>query len=199
MSKKSRKARRQRRKRRYARSQLDRMNQALGEFMTELGRVEFRMLLYMDLINEAPLEAMFEEYSEETFGGKIKVFKKWCENGGVPEQHKARYEEICQKLDELRTIRNMLVHAETWEGAFQGKPHQPYRVAIVEGNLDYLDDLEHAKHDDNVFNADRVREATRACIKLHVALKAMRDEPIAVAEPHIVEPDDSEWLTSSAA
>jgi hypothetical protein len=199
MSKKSRKAQRLRRKRRYARSQLDRMNQALGEFMTELGRIEFRMLLYMGLINEAPLEAMFECYSEETFGGKIKVFKKWCEHGGVPERHKVQYEKVCQDLNAILDTRNMLVHAETWEGAFQGKPYQPYRVAIVEGNLDYLDDLEHVEHGDNVFDIDRVREATKLCIRLHTTLKAMRDELIADAEPYVPEPEESAWPTSSAA
>ena len=197
MSKRTRKARR-RRRRRCGRAPLDRMNQALGEFMTELGRVEFRMLLYMEFIHEAPIEAMFKEYSEATFGGKIKVFKKWCEEAPVPENQKAQYQEVCQKLEALLDTRNMLVHAETWEGAFQGKPHQPYRVAIVEGNLEYLDDLERAEHGDNVFDIDRVRNATKECIWLHSRLKAMRDKPGLEKVLHAPEPDSSDWPASSS-
>lgn len=67
------------------------MHQALGEFLTEMGRVEFRMLLLMDLINEAPLEALFDEYSGRTFADKIKIFKKWWSSEACPmnsvEQH----------------------------------------------------------------------------------------------------------------
>ena len=106
---------------------------------------------------------------------------------------KPQYEKVCQDLKDLLDKRNMLVHAETWEGAFHGKPYQPYRVAIVEGNLDYLDDLEHAEHGDNVFGIDRVREATKACIRLNITLKAMRDELIADAEPQVPEPEESAW------
>src|SRR2546426_12091533 len=50
---------------------LDAMHQALGEFLTEMGRVEFRMLLLMEFLNEAPLEYLFDEYSGKTFGDKI--------------------------------------------------------------------------------------------------------------------------------
>ena len=45
---------------------LDDMHRALGEFLIELGRVEFTMLLYMDLINEAPIEHIFDEFTTAT-------------------------------------------------------------------------------------------------------------------------------------
>jgi hypothetical protein len=41
---------------RSALSPWDTMHQALGEFLTEMGRVEFRMLLLVDHISEPPLE-----------------------------------------------------------------------------------------------------------------------------------------------
>jgi hypothetical protein len=85
----------------------------------------------MDLINEAPLEALFDEYSGRTFADKIKIFKEWCDFGGVPDEHKATLQRLYKELDELRSIRNFLVHGETWEGAFKGKPRQPYRVGLV--------------------------------------------------------------------
>jgi hypothetical protein len=91
------------------------MHQALGEFLTEMGRVEFRMLLLMDLINEAPIEALFDEYSGNPFGTKIKTFKKWCDFGGVPDEQKAALQKVYNDLDELLPKRNFLVHGETWE------------------------------------------------------------------------------------
>lgn len=41
-------------------------------------------------------------------------------------------------------MRNFLIHGETWEGAFKGKPRQPYRVGLVKKNLEYLDEFERA-------------------------------------------------------
>jgi hypothetical protein len=68
------------------------------------------MLLLMDLINEAPLEALFDEYSGRTFADKIKIFKKWCDFGRVPDEHKPTLQRLYKELDDLRPIRNFLVH-----------------------------------------------------------------------------------------
>jgi hypothetical protein len=54
------------------------MNQALGEFLTVMGQVEFTMLMVVDLVSDAGIEALFDEYAAETFSGKIKWFRKWC-------------------------------------------------------------------------------------------------------------------------
>ena len=109
-----------------------------------MGRVEFRMLLLIDLINEAPLEGLFDEHSGQTFGDKIKIFKKWCDFGGVPDEHKSTLQCIYKELEDLRPMRNFLVHGETWEGAFRSKPPQPYRVGLVKEILEYLDEFERA-------------------------------------------------------
>lgn len=159
------------------------MHQALGEFLTEMGRVEFRMLLLMDLINEAPLEALFDEYSGRTFADKIKIFKKWCDFGGVPDEHKPTIQRIYKELEDLRPIRNFLVHGETWEGTFKGKPHQPYRVGLVKKNLEYLDEFERAEHGQNVFDIQQVRDATTRCAAIHWDLAALRDAIAATAVP----------------
>lgn len=159
------------------------MHQALGEFLTEMGRVEFKMLLLMDLINEAPLEALFDEYSGWTFADKIKIFKKWCDFGGVPDEHKAALQRLYNELDDLRPIRNFLVHGETWEGAFKGKPRQPYRVGLVKKNLEYLDEFERAEHGPNVFEVQQVRDATTRCAGIHRDLTELREAIAATAVP----------------
>jgi hypothetical protein len=47
------------------------MNQALGEFLTEMGRVEFTMLMVVHLVSDAGIEYLFDEYAGRTLGGKI--------------------------------------------------------------------------------------------------------------------------------
>lgn len=159
------------------------MHQALGEFLTEMGRVEFRMLLLMDLINEAPLEALFDEYSGRTFADKIKTFKKWCDFGRVPNEQKATLQRIYKELEDLRPVRNFLVHGETWDGAFKGKPRQAYRVGLVKKNLEYLDEFECAEHGPNVFDVEQVRAATKRCAEIHRDLSELRDAIAATAIP----------------
>jgi hypothetical protein len=195
MSRNSRKARRRRkwwrRLKSGARTSSDALHQALGQFLTEMGRVEFRTLLLMDLINEAPLEALFDEYSGRTFADKIKIFKKWCDFGGVPDEHKATLQRLCKKLDELRPIRNFLVHGETWEGAFKGKPRQPDRVGLVKKNLGHLDEFARAEHGSNVFDVQQVRDATRRCAGIHQELAELRDAIAATAVPFEEEVTDT--------
>jgi hypothetical protein len=61
-----------------AKSPLDEMNQALGEFLTEMGRLEFTMLMVVDLVSDPGIDYLFDEYAGKTFGGKIKWFNEWC-------------------------------------------------------------------------------------------------------------------------
>jgi hypothetical protein len=116
MSRKSRKAQRRRKwKRRLARavSPVGAMHQALGEFLTEMGRVEFQMLLLMEFLNEAPLEEIFAKITGKPFGEKIKSFKTWCDFSDVPNAQKLALHAIYKGLDELLPKRNFLVHGET--------------------------------------------------------------------------------------
>jgi hypothetical protein len=46
---------------------------------------------------------------------------------------------VYKKLDTLLPKRNFLLHGETWDGQFKGKPKQPYRVGIIKKDLDYID------------------------------------------------------------
>jgi hypothetical protein len=57
---------------------LDEFNKALGEFLTEIGRVEFNMLLVMDYFNDAGIEHLYDVYAPKTFGPKIDCMEAWC-------------------------------------------------------------------------------------------------------------------------
>ncbi len=149
------------------------MHQALGEFLTDMGRVEFEMLRLMDYLNEAPLEAMFDEYSTQTLFGKIKKFKEWCDFGAA-DKDKPALDRMYKSLDELLPKRNFLVHGETWEATFKGKPRQPYRVGLIKKRLEYLDEFEWGEHGPNVFDISQVREVARHCIRIITQLRSMR-------------------------
>jgi hypothetical protein len=184
MSKKSR-ADKQRRMRKCHRQRLhcrwaghpvnsaDVMHKALGEFLTEIGRLEFQMLLLMDLLNEAPIEAIFAETTGKPFGEKIKLFTEWCDHGAAP-WRKPALKAIYHQLDALLSKRNFIVHGETREGAFKGKPRQPYRVGLVKNNLEYLDEFDRGEHGPNIFDVAQVRAATEDCRKILNDIEAFR-------------------------
>jgi hypothetical protein len=155
---------------------LDDMHKALGEFLTELGRVEFTMLLVMDYLNEAPIEHLFDVYAPKTFGSKIDCFKSWCAFAAVSDEKKPTLQMVYRDLEALLPKRNYIIHGETWEGAFKGKPNQPYRVGVVKDNLDYLDEFGRAQHGDNVFDVQQLRDATKLCTKIRAALDTLRNK-----------------------
>jgi hypothetical protein len=149
------------------------MHQALGEFLTAMGRLEFRMLTYVDSLGgefDEPLESLFIDYAWRPFGKLISWFEDYCDHYDVLDEHK----NVIKLLNELLTKRNYIVHGATWEGAFAGGARKPYRVGIERDNVDYLDDFDHAKHGPNVFDAEQVRAATKFASNIVDALEDIR-------------------------
>jgi len=153
---------------------LDEFHKALGEFLTEDGRVEFTMLLVMDYFNEAGIEHLFDVYAPKTFGPKIDCMKAWCPASEFAELNKTIFEQVYKDLDELLPKRNYIIHGETWEGAFKDMPKQPYRVGVIKDNLEYLDEFERAKHGPNVFDLEQIVDATKLCRKILANLNKLR-------------------------
>jgi hypothetical protein len=176
MSKKARKAQR-RRKRRQARGRalkpIDHMNIALGEFLTACGEIEFKMILFANLISEPGIEAIFHDLSGP-FGPKIDAFKKWCDYSGVSDAKRPLLDRVYKKLDVLLPKRNFLVHGETWDGEFKGKPKQPYRVGIIKKDPDYIDQFDRGQHGENVFSIEQVRAVTKDCRDIAADLDVLR-------------------------
>jgi hypothetical protein len=128
----------------------------------------------LSLFNEAPIEHLFDVYAPKTFGLKIDCFKDWLPPSEVSDVKKPILQRVYKDLEELLPKRNYLIHGETWEGSFKGKPKQPYRVGVVKDNLDYLDEFDRAQHGPNVFDVEQVREATKLCKKIRADLDALR-------------------------
>jgi len=148
------------------------MHRALGEFLTECGRVEFLMIVFADYISEPGIERIFADLSG-AFGPKIAAFKKWCDFSGVSKDKKPILDRVYKKLDELLPKRNFLIHGETHEAAFKGKSKQPYRVGIIKKDLDYLDQFDRGEHGENIFDLEQVRTVTKLCREIAADLHTL--------------------------
>lgn len=158
----SKRARRRRRGKHQARNaNIDRMNRALGEFLTAQGRVELTMVLLLMLIRDEDYEWLFDEMSKRTFQQKIEFFKLYTgdDEQFTPENRILR-DQIYKDLDELLPKRNSIVHGETYEHQFDGRPKQPYRLGVIKKNIKYIEDFTMDKHGPNVFTVRGVKEAT---------------------------------------
>ncbi|WP_316202854.1 MULTISPECIES: hypothetical protein [unclassified Bradyrhizobium] len=166
---------------------------ALGSFLTEMGRLELRMLLVGAMISEEPMEYFFEDYAKLTFGPKITWVKERCAASDTMKNYKVELESIFAEMAVLLKKRNYLTHGETYEESFKGKPRAPYRVGVTKDNIDYLDDFDHAQHGDNVFSIQQVKDATALCVKIRNDLDAIKKVVVDNAEPHVEEANDSPW------
>jgi hypothetical protein len=167
--------------RRPAPGSTDEMHQVLGEFLTAMGRLEFRMLTYVDSLGgeyDEPLESLFVEWSWRPFGKLIEWFETYCEHYGVLDQHKP----VLEDMNELLPRRNYIVHGTTWSREVSPGRRKAYRVGIekhiveekVEHNVDWIDDFKHGKDGPNVFDVEQVRTATTFASNIVDALEAIQ-------------------------
>jgi hypothetical protein len=192
MAKKGRRAQRRRKQRRRAVKPLDRMHMALGNFLTEMGRLELKMLLLGEMISEEPMEYLFEGYAKLTFGPKTDWLKKRCAKSEPMKKYKAELDRIYTEMDGLLKKRNYLTHGETYEESFKGRPRAPYRVGVTKDNVEYLDDFDHAQHGDNVFDTQQVKDATNVCVQIRESIEAVRQDLSDNAIPY-EESGDIDW------
>ncbi|MCA6101003.1 hypothetical protein [Bradyrhizobium australafricanum] len=171
---------------------------ALGNFLTEMGRLEFSMLLLGEMVSKEPMEYLFEDYAERPFGKKIPWFEERCNASEALKQYKSELTQIYADMRTLKTKRNYLVHGETYEASFKRRPRAPYRVGVTPDNVEYLDDFDHQQHGENVFDIEQVKAAMAQCAKLKDQVVRIRAEVIANAEPHEEEGEDS-WPPPAAA
>jgi hypothetical protein len=97
-----------------------------------------------------------------------------CDLSGVSDADRPLLDRVYKKPDLLLPKRNFLVHGETWDGQFKGKPKQPYRVGIVKKDPDYIDEFDRGQHGENVFSVEQVRFITRECRDIAADLDVLR-------------------------
>jgi hypothetical protein len=153
---------------------LPQFHEALGQFLTALGRVEIEMFKALDAYEGVELDVLLEETEKKTFGPRIDWFKEWCKKLGLTEAQKELVERIFALLDKLLPKRNFLVHGNSFVESFDGKNPKAYRVGVVRGDLNWLTKFDFGVHGDNVFTIEQIREAIKICNDLIAALEKLR-------------------------
>ncbi len=100
----------------------------------------------------------------ETFGNRIKAFKRACSNYAFNAEHCEALDAAIAELDDLLPRRNFIVHGVTYEVGFGDDEPKAYRIGVPKGNIDYLNEfLRHTTSVDHSFPIERVRQATADC------------------------------------
>ena len=150
------------------------------------------MLLLGAMVSEEPIEALFETYAKLTFGPKIDWFKSRGKSESL-RKNNVDLQHIYQQLLAVLENRNHLIHGETYEESFNGRPRMPYRVGITKNNVDYLFDFRRSQLGDNVYDIQQVKATTKLCTQIRECIEAIQKDLIENAILYEDEPDDGNW------
>ena len=90
---------------------IDDLHLAMGVFLTESSQLEDLMLnVYIYSNPDRPIGDSFNEFVDQTFGGKIVRFKQVCDAYPLNEKHRAILKEVYPRIDALLVKRNYIVH-----------------------------------------------------------------------------------------
>jgi hypothetical protein len=143
----------------------DELHLAMGEFLTECSNLENIMITLMMFcqdkkhFNEVHLDLL-----NETFGTRIKEFKKACGSYAFAAEHQKTIDLAINDIEQLLPKRNFIVHGVTFEVGFGADEIRAYRIGITKGNLDYLNEFaRQAGNVEHAFTAEKIRQATNQC------------------------------------
>jgi hypothetical protein len=154
----------------------------MGEFLTESSQLEDLMLnVYIYCHPDRPIGDSFNEFADQTFGGKIAKFKKACGDFPLSQEHQAILREVYPKIDALLAKRNYIVHGLTREGDNE----EPYRMGKKRGDLDFISRVfEGDLSGENVFTVARIDEATDEFFSVRSQLEEVADVVMTSLKPH---------------
>jgi hypothetical protein len=120
---------------------LDDLHLAMGHFQTESSHVENIMLsLYYVCTPARSLEKHYNEFMDETFGGKITKFKAACDAYPFCDEHRAILVDAYGDLNALLPKRNFIVHGSTYQMGKGNKPPQPYWIGKRKGDFVFMNE-----------------------------------------------------------
>jgi hypothetical protein len=143
----------------------DELHLAMGEFLTECSNLENMLItLMMFCQNKKHFQEVHLEMLDETFGTRIKEFKRACSGYEFTTEHRETIDAAIRALDGLLPRRNLIVHGVTYEIGLAGNEPKAYRIGVPKGNIDYMNEfLRHAADVEHSFPVERVRQATADC------------------------------------
>ena len=111
----------------------------MGEFLTECSNLENILIAMMMFCqNKKHFEEIYLALLNETFGTRLREFKKAVSGYSFSAEHRATIDAAIIVLDGLLPRRNMIVHGVTMEVGFGDAEPKAYRIGIPNGDLDYL-------------------------------------------------------------
>jgi len=140
----------------------DDMNLALGRFLSESSDTENVMLSLFLYCNLEALDTSFDKFMNQTFGGKIALFKSATRRWNFSDEDRLRLQRIYDDLDALLPIRNFIVHGTTHQMGRSEAETQPYRMGRRKGDNAFMDRAVLANmQGEHVFTIAKVEEATK--------------------------------------
>src|SRR5215475_1259165 len=143
----------------------DQLHRAMGEFLTEISNLENVLITMMIFcLNKKHFESVYLEMLNETFGTRLREFKKAVTAYPFTATHRKVIDEAIVALDDLLPRRNMIVHGVTMEVGFGNAAPKPYRIGIPKGDLNYLNKfMRNAASVEHAFPIEGVLQATSDC------------------------------------
>ncbi len=137
----------------------DELHLAMGEFLTECSNLENELInLVMFCQPDRDSDDVFREMLNETFGNKLKEFKRVCKVYKFSVAHRATIDAAIVDLDNLLPRRNLIVHGTTFDVSFGNEEPKAYRVGATKGNIEYMHEfLGKAANVETSFSPEQVR------------------------------------------
>ncbi|MET4802569.1 hypothetical protein [Bradyrhizobium sp. LB11.1] len=138
---------------------------AMGEFLTECSKLENVLITMMMFCqNTKHFTEVYLAMLNETFGTRIKEFKKSIQNYAFSPEHRAALDTATKALDDLLPRRNLIVHGSTYQVGFGGAPPEAYRIGAPKGDQEFLNEFMRQQGNvEHSFTASRIRRATADC------------------------------------
>jgi hypothetical protein len=150
-----------------AKTQLDELHRAMGEFLTACAHLENMLwgLLVICESDTTTFQDIAKQFLPLTFGARVDLLVKKCSAKQFSPDHRAILDKEFGRLEVAVEKRNLIVHGTTYEIGFGASEEtKPYRIGAPKGNLEYMQQfLQHNGGVAHSFTADEVREAGALC------------------------------------
>jgi len=154
----------------------DEMIEALGQFVTEVGDVEYVMFETILATSEKDAHDVHRAFYNETFGSKVKMLEKQLTHNAFDE-HRAALNHLIAMLRKLTSQRNNIIHGETFYITRKSET-TIFRFGITRENFSPWKDFNFEGNAKNIFTSDQIDEVISGCIAIKTDLDLVRQKVI---------------------
>jgi hypothetical protein len=154
----------------------EKMEMALGKFITEVGDIENVMFETILAVSEEDPNEVHKKFYSETFGPKIEMLKKYTK-GDAFNEHREGIDHLLDLLEKLLGQRNNLVHGETYYLTQRGE-FKVFRVGFTRKNFRPWEGFDFKGNAVNIFTTDQVEDVNSDCIAIKTDLNNIRNKVV---------------------